>query len=150
MPASNRRDATAAIAAARNGTWLTRERAAAYGLTLIFLYALIFLCVFATAQGNLDITGKPIGTDFSQVWVAGRFVLAGHPEAPFDPRIHAAAQHILFGAGNAFYGWHYPPYFLAIAALAAHLPYLPALVLWQASMLAAYLMMMRQICRNSD
>ena len=44
----------------------------------------------------------------------------------------------MFGAGADIYGWHYPPYFLAIAALCALLPYLPALFVWQASTLAFY------------
>jgi len=134
-----------ALLAARDGTWLTADRIRTYGLTMIGLYVAVFVGVFATAHGNLDLTGKPVGTDFSQVWVAGRSVLAGHPEAPFDPRRHAMAQHLFFGASDSFYGWHYPPYFLAVATLAALLPYLPALVLWQASTLTFYLLVMRRI-----
>lgn len=135
----------ARLTAARRGTWLTADRIRTYGLTLIGFYVLVFVVVFATAHGNLDLTGKPIGTDFSQVWVAGRSVLAGHPEAPFDPRRHELAQHLFFGASDSFYGWHYPPYFLAVAAAAALMPYLPALVLWQASTLAFYLLVMQRI-----
>jgi hypothetical protein len=134
-----------ALAWLETGDWLTPARIRVYGTTLLVLYGLIFLVAWLTAHGNLDITGKPLGTDFSQVWIAGRLVLAGHPETPFDPRLHAAAQHAVFGQAPTFYGWHYPPYFLAVAALLAHLPYLPALLVWQAVTLAFYAMVMHRI-----
>jgi hypothetical protein len=136
---------TGPLAGLRSGDWITAARIRTYGTTLLALYAAIFALAFATAHGAIDITGKPLGTDFSQVWVAGRFVLAGHPEAPFDPVRHALAQHRLFGTSGSFYGWHYPPYFLAVASLAALLPYLPALLVWQATTLAFYAAVMWRI-----
>ena len=87
--------------------------------------------VLVTAQGRFDANGHPLGTDFSQVWVAGLETLRGHPEAPFDLERHIAAQRAEFGADSDVYGWHYPPFFLAPAAALAHLPYLEALAVWQ-------------------
>jgi hypothetical protein len=89
-----------------------------------------------------------LGTDFSQVWVAGKEALAGAPEAPFDITRHVAAQRAEFGPHAAIYGWHYPPYFLSVAALLAHLPYLRALFLWQALTLAAYLVAIALLGRD--
>jgi alpha-1,2-mannosyltransferase len=129
----------------RDGRWLTPSRLRIYGLTLIAFYIAIFVTVFATAHGPIDATGKPIGTDFSQVWVAGRSVLAGDPQAPFDPQRHELAQHAVFGPSDSFYGWHYPPYFLAIAAVAALMPYLLALLVWQGTTLVFYAVTLRRI-----
>ena len=125
-------------AALRSGAWLTLWRIKLYGWTLIGFYVAIFAVAVATSHGGLDRTGRQIGTDFSQVWVAGQSVLAGEASAPFDIVRHAAAQRQVFGADAGIYGWHYPPYFLAIATLCALLPYLPALLVWQASTLAFY------------
>jgi hypothetical protein len=40
---------------------------------------------------------------------------------------HLGAQRVFFGPATDVYGWHYPPYFLALGALLALLPYGAAL-----------------------
>jgi hypothetical protein len=132
----------------RSGAWLTERRMRDYSIILLVYYFLIFLVVFLTAHGDLDTANRPIGTDFSQVWVAGRSALAGHPESAFNVVTHAAAMERVFGHGTPFYGWHYPPYFLMIATVLALLPYLPALIVWQASTLALYGFAMTRIVRR--
>jgi glycosyl transferase family 87 len=44
-----------------------------------------------------------------------------------------------------FYGWHYPPFFFAVAVLVAALPYAWGLAIWLAASFAAYLAVMRAI-----
>ena len=112
---------------------------------LIAVYAISILAGLLTADGPMDVLRRPLGTDFSQVWAAGVSVLAGQPEQPFEPGLHAAAQQWLFAPDTPFYGWHYPPYFLGVAALVALLPYVPALLAWQAVTLAGYALVVRSI-----
>lgn len=107
------------------------------------------MLLLVTSHGVMDAMQRPLGTDFSQVWAAGVEVLDGHADAPFDPAIHAAEQRALFGAATPFYGWHYPPYFLAIAAALAMLPYLAALAVWQGATLTLYLASMLAIMTRS-
>ena len=133
------------LGALRSGVWLTPQRLRLYPLTLIAIYAAVVVIALLTATGPMDIFRRPLGTDFSQVWAAGVSVLAGHPEQPFDPALHAAAQRALFAPDTPFYGWHYPPYFLVVAALVALLPYIPALLAWQAASFVGYLLVMRRI-----
>lgn len=132
-------------AALRSGAWLTRQRLTLYPMTLVAAYAAVVIVALLTATGPMDALRRPLGTDFSQVWAAGVSVLAGHPEQPFDPALHAAAQRALFAPDTPFYGWHYPPYFLAVAAAVALLPYVPALLLWQGVTFAGYLLVLRRI-----
>ena len=75
--------------------------------------------------------GRPLGTDFSNVYAAGTLVLDGQPQAPFDPALQYAREQAIFGAATPFYGWHYPPFFLVIAAALALMPYKLALLVWQ-------------------
>ena len=106
----------------RSGAWLTRERTrlAAAALLVASVAGLLYLAV--TANGLIDLQGRPLGTDFSNVYAAGTYVLDGDPEAPFDPvRQHAREQRI-FGEATPFYGWHYPPFFLFVAAALALMP----------------------------
>ena len=44
-----------------------------------------FACPVVTAHGGLDRQGRPLGTDFSNVYAAGTNVLEGKPDVPFDP-----------------------------------------------------------------
>lgn len=132
--------------AIRTGAWLTPERARVYAALVAVLGFAALLFVWATGQGLTDRFGRPIGTDFSGVWTAGRMLLAGDATGLFDPTAHFAFQRQIHGnAGIDVYGWHYPPFFLAIAAILALLPYLPALAVWQAATFALYLAAIRAI-----
>ncbi len=134
----------------RSGDWVTRERMrlVAYGLLIAFAAGIAYL--FGTANGLSDAIGRPLGTDFSNVYAAGTLVLDGEPQAPFDPALQYAREQAIFGAATPFYGWHYPPFFLFVAAALALMPYKLALVVWQGATLALYLVALRAIVVNSD
>lgn len=100
----------------RSGDWLDEERLRVYPAMLLLLTVACVAAVLMTATGRFDANGHPLGTDFSQVWVAGLETLRGHPEAPFDLERHITQQRAEFGADSDVYGWHYPPFFLAPAA----------------------------------
>jgi alpha-1,2-mannosyltransferase len=124
----------------RSGDWLTRERARLVASVLLIGSAIGFLFLVVAAHDGIDVQGRPIGTDFSNVYAAGTYVLDGNPDAPFDPPQQYAREQTIFGAATPFYGWHYPPYFLFIAGGLAKLPYGAALAVWQASTFALYLL----------
>src|SRR5580704_10097752 len=126
----------------RSGDWLTRERIRLVATALLIASAAGFLFLVVTAHGDVDRQGRPLGTDFSNVYAAGTYVLDGRPDLPFDPRQQDKREQAIFGAATPFYGWHYPPYFLFVAGALAKLPYGLALAVWQASTLALYLLMM--------
>ncbi|ATQ66675.1 MULTISPECIES: glycosyltransferase family 87 protein [Methylosinus] len=134
----------------RSGDWLDERRLAVYPAMLLALTVIAVVATLAFAQGRFDANGHPLGTDFSQVWVAGLEVLRGQPEAPFDLSRHIAAQRAEFGATTDIFGWHYPPLFLAPAAALAALPYLQALALWQAATLLLYLLAVLAILHRTE
>jgi alpha-1,2-mannosyltransferase len=114
-------------ASLKSGSWLTPERLRVYPALLLAFEAIAILVLVVTSDGRHDFLGRPLGTDFAQVWVAGREALRGHPEQPFDLASHFTEQRTFFGPGSDVYGWHYPPYFLGLAALLALMPYVLAL-----------------------
>src|SRR5208282_2721947 len=73
--------------------------------------------------------------------------LDGDPEAPFDNVRQHAREQTIFGEATPFYGWHYPPYFLFVAAALAWMPYGLALFVWQAITLGLYLLAIRAILK---
>jgi hypothetical protein len=74
-------------------------------------------------------------------------VREGNAAAPFDPVQQFARERMIFGDGTQFYGWHYPPYFLFVAAALAFMPYGLALAVWQAATLGLYLWMIAGMVR---
>ena len=136
----------AILAAARAGSWLTRSRVVGYSIILIAFYLAAIVWLAATSPDGLSAAdGKPLGVDYSNIYAAGTFVLEGRPEAPFDPPTQHRREQEIFGAATPFLGWHYPPFFLALAAGLALMPYVMSLVVWQASTFALYLIAVRGV-----
>jgi alpha-1,2-mannosyltransferase len=129
--------------------WINRRRALAYPRIFLALYAAAIVVVLALSPHMIDPWGKPVGTDFMDVWAAGKLALAHKPGAAYDYAQHFAVQQAALpwkkGQIAPFYGWHYPPMFLMIAAGLALLPYGVALALWMMATLPAYLLTIRAI-----
>jgi alpha-1,2-mannosyltransferase len=134
--------------ALRSGEWLSRERIRMVAVAVLLASAGGFLYLVVTATGGVDLQGRPIGTDFSNVYAAGTYVLEGNFQAPFDSVQQFAREQAIFGEATQFYGWHYPPYFLFVAAALAWMPYGLALFVWQAVTLGLYLLAVRAILKT--
>src|SRR6185503_4316684 len=132
----------------RSGEFLTRERVRLWAVALLIGYAAAIAYLFATAHGLTDYQGRPLGTDYSDIYAAGRAALHGDALSPFNPAQQYHHEQALFGPGVPFFGWHYPPFFLLVAAPLAALPYVPSLVVWQLGTLALYLGSLRFLLRS--
>jgi hypothetical protein len=100
------------------------------------------------AQGTWLVTpdGAAIPSDFVNVWAAGHLALQGHPAAAYDWLTHKAVEEVAVGHEFAgYFGWHYPPMFLAVAATLALFPYVAGYVLWLTATFPAYIVVVRQI-----
>lgn len=134
------------LASLRSGDWLTEERARIYALMIALFGAASLAFIWTTGGPMTDRFARPIATDFSGMWTAGRMLVGGDPLGLFDPASHFAFQRQVFANPDVdVYGWHYPPFFLAVAALMGSVAYVPALVAWQASTFALYLAAVRAI-----
>src|SRR6185437_12401404 len=68
------------------------------------------------------------------------------PDAAYDWAAEYAVEKGLFGGQDVpFYGWHYPPLFLLVAAVLALMPYGWSLAVWMGATLPAYVVAMRAI-----
>jgi hypothetical protein len=135
----------ALIGTLRGGGWLTRERIRLVACAVLAASAIGLFYLIATADGLVDVRGRPLGTDFSNIYAAGTYVLEGQPGAPFDPQRQHGRERALFGEATPFYGWHYPPFFLFVAGALAMMPYALAFAVWQGATLLLYLIAMRAI-----
>jgi len=129
-----------------SGLWLTATRARAYSLMLLGISAVVLVGWIALSDGLIDRNGQPLGTDFSNVYAAGTLSWQGHPGNAYQPALQHAAEKAVFGGREVpFFGWHYPPFFFAVAFIVATFPYAWGLAIWIAASLAAYLAAMRAI-----
>jgi hypothetical protein len=133
----------------RTGQWLTAERLQGYSIILLVLCAIAIVVWVAASDGLIDRRGEPIGTDFSNVYAAGALAWQGLAPDAYDPGLqHAAEQAIFGGRPVPFYGWHYPPFFFAIAMATAAFPYGWGLLLWLVTSLSGYLVTVCAIVRR--
>lgn len=129
----------------RTGEWLTPARMRGYSLILLAISALAIIVWIALSDGLVDRNGKPIGTDFSNVYAAGTLGWAGKAADAYVPALQHAAEKAVFGDATPFFGWHYPPFFFVVAFAVAALPYAWGLLAWMVAGLAAYLATIRAI-----
>jgi len=130
----------------RTGEWLTAARMRGYSLILLGLSVVVLAGWIVASDGLLDRNGQPIGTDFSNVYAAGTLTWQGRSADAYAPALqHAAEKAVFEGREVPFYGWHYPPFFFAVAVLVAAVPYAFGLAIWLAASFAAYLTAIRAI-----
>src|ERR1700693_2447496 len=130
----------------RSGEWLTPARAGGYSLILLGICTLAIAGWIAVSDGPIDRNGKPLGTDFSNVYAAGAQTGRGGPAEAYQPAPQHAEEKAVFGGREVpFYGWHYPPFFFAVAVVVAAVPYAWGLAIWLAASFAAYLAAIRAI-----
>ncbi len=115
------------------------------GLLIVFNVALIASMYFAHLW-LFDASGRPIPTDFVNVWAAGKLALQGHPALAWDWDIQKQVQVEMLGQsyiGN--FAWHYPPPFLFVAMFLAHFSYAAGLIGWAVTSFMPYMAMMRAV-----
>ena len=109
------------------------------GLTLALGYLVVLGGTFLKGEFLLDRQDRPIANDFVNVVAAGRLALDGAPAAAYDWPTHKAAEVRVIGHDFPdYYGWHYPPTFLFVAAALATLPFLTAAIVSLLATLAVY------------
>ena len=134
------------ISGIKSGLWLVERRVCAVSLMMILATLIAFGWIVVTGHGTLDGLERPIGTDFSNVYAAGKMASDGHAALAWNWPAHFAEQQALHHKANVnFYGWHYPPPFLLLATLLSFFPYLIALAVWQSTTLALCVGVLRQI-----
>jgi len=90
--------------------------------------------------------GGGVASDFVNVWAAGWLALGGHAAAAYDWPVHKAVEEVAVGHPfDGYFGWHYPPTFLFVAAVLSLMPYAAAYAVWVFGTFPAYLAAIRAI-----
>ena len=141
----------ALVEALANGDWLNHRRVMRIAAIAGIVSLAMLVWLFATSNGTLDARDRPLGTDFSNVWAAGRMALDGRAADAWVWPDHFAVQRALHGKADVdVFGWHYPPPFMLIAAALATLRYVPALIVWQLATLTPFAWLMVRLARRRE
>jgi hypothetical protein len=109
------------------------------GLALALGYLIVLGGTYRNGDFLVDRDGRPIANDFVNVAAAGRLALDGDAASAYDWPLHKQAEARAVGHDfDGYYGWHYPPPFLFVAAALATLPFLVAALMWLVATLAVY------------
>jgi hypothetical protein len=97
------------------------------GLTLALAFVVVLTGAYLNGHWLFDAQGRPIANDFVNVFAAGRLALEGHAALAYDWTVHKATEVQAVGYDfGSYYGWHYPPTFLFVAATLALMPFTAA------------------------
>lgn len=134
-----------------SGSWLTLDRIRRVAVICGAASLGLLLWLGLTSHGTLDWLGRPLGTDFSDVWAAGKMALDGHAAEAWIWSKHFAVQRAVHGPKlTELYAWHYPPPFLLVASPLALLPYLAALIAWELVTLILFAGVMQRLLPGRD
>jgi alpha-1,2-mannosyltransferase len=133
-----------ALRVLREGTFLDRRRAIGWSGVLLTLELLAFGFLVLWTHGAFA-PQPPTTSGFSSFYAAGMLALGDAPSLAYDPAAHYAAEQAATAPGVEHFVFFYPPIYLLLCALLARLPYMVALVLFEAATLALYVPVARRI-----
>lgn len=134
-----------------SGEWLTADRLRIYPRIFLSLYFIAIVALGAMSSGNVDMRGRPLGTDFVSFYGAGQLVQDGQAPLVYDVSAHFAAEKSAVGHDSiGYYSFSYPPMILLLVTPLAVLPYLAALMLWQGVTFLFFVSMIAKLLKKKD
>src|SRR5579862_3197726 len=124
----------------RLNAFLDSRRLLAYAALLLVAEIAMSAYFVAASYNVFHNQTAPVTTDFASFYAAGVLADAGTPALAYHQPEHFAAEQRVREPGIAYNYFFYPPVFLALCALLAYLPYVPAFLLFEVSSLALYLL----------
>ncbi len=113
---------------------------------LLVAHAVYLLTAWLQGLWIVAPDGSGVESDFVNVWAAGRMTLAGHAATAYDWPAHKLVEEAAVGhAFDGYFGWHYPPPFLFVAAALSLMSYPAAYAVWVFGTFPAYLAAIRAI-----
>ena len=100
-----------------------------------------------TFHGNdlVDLSGRPVGSDFVTFWAASKVALTRGPAAIFSLDELYPVEKEVIGAAVSPKHWNYPPTFLLMVLPLALLPYAASFICWLALTGSGFIYVIRRI-----
>lgn len=127
---------------------LPTGRLIAWSAIFLLVEVAAFILIVLQQNGYIQNIG-PASIDFVSFYAAGKLALAGTPTLAYDQLAHHLAEQQARGAGIPYVFFFYPPVYLLLCAALASLPYMLALLLYQAASFLLLAWALRRILADS-
>jgi alpha-1,2-mannosyltransferase len=135
----------------KSTAWLTEERIKIYPRLLTMLYLLGFTIWVAISTGNVDILGRPLGSDFVSFYAAAQLALEGNAHLAYDLIAHYEAEQAIIGArGFGYPSFSYPPTYILLMSPLAYFPYFYAMLIFQLGSLTFLVIMIEKLTNRRE
>lgn len=104
---------------------LGRQRIRRFAVSVVLIFAVLFIGLRATSHDGLDRFGNPLTPDFAQFYVSGKMALAGQIGHVYEDRFFFERVNALFGLPKEADGYPflYPPFVPWLCAPLSLFPY---------------------------
>lgn len=130
-------------------SFLNFKRVRAWASIVVTCYLLILAALLATADGIIDLRGKPVATDFITFYSASQLLQRNPPGNLYKASSIHEAQKILANVKVELFAWHYPPTFMLIIYPLHLFNYYSAWIIWTVVTLIPLLVVLRIIYPHS-
>ncbi|MDB5700106.1 MAG: hypothetical protein JWL66_305 [Sphingomonadales bacterium] len=124
--------------------WFDVERARMYRLILSIVTLLVVFVMIVSSRHGIDLTGKPLGTDFLAFWSASTLALSGKASAVYDLTQLYAVERGSMPVDPGLSSFLYPPPFLLLCLPLGLAPYFISLTIWLVTTGTAYWLVVRR------
>ncbi len=118
-------------------------------LVILGAFYLVVGCYIAAGSFSkpdlIDLSGKPLGSDFLPYWAAAKLAMTQDPAAIFSAQELYAVERQVIGAETTPKVWPYPPTFLLMVLPFALLPYAASFACWLAVTGAGFAYVIRRL-----
>ncbi len=122
-------------------------------LVILGAFYLVIGCYAAAGTFSktdlVDLSGRPLGSDFLWFWAASEVARTQGPAAVFSRESMAAAERDIIRAETSSKFWNYPPTFLLIILPLSLLPYAVSFVCWLAVTGSGFVYVVRRLIPQS-
>ena len=125
------------------------KRIKAWAFIIVVCYLLILISLVASANGIIDLQGKPIATDFVTFYSASQLLQTSSPSTLYNTLSIHEAQKLLANDKVQLFAWHYPPPFMLIVYPLHFFSYYSAWLLWTLFTIIPLLLLLSIIYRHS-
>ncbi len=128
-------------------SWSFGKRIRIYPKVFIAIYLFLYIYQAFSGYGLLNIFGNPIGSDFLVFWSISKMLITDDPKEVYNQEKIFEMQKKIIGVYHR-YPTFYPPSSVIFMAPLALLPYIPSFIIWMATTLFFYLLILYRIAPN--
>ncbi len=130
---------------ARLDALITHARIRRWTTVMLACQLVVFVAIVLALYGLFTRLDRTFTTDFVSFYSAGFLANGAHPALVYNRAVHFAIEQAIVAPDIRYFHFFYPPVFLLICGLLAHLPYVTAFIVFDTTTTIACILAVRAI-----